>query len=257
MKRGSKRGSTLRKHKRSGRGYAKFNGRQVWFGPFDDRETHAGFAAFKARGEANRRTLPGAAPAAGPYRVRDLVADFLDHLEAKHDAGWLAEGHTGRCAGRPEGAPHPQDQRRAGTPLINHDARCLRLVDTFRPVTACSGDSHRCPRPSSSPIRTDDLHLLAPIAGQHWRPFHAAPRHPRRRSWFPRIACAVLGFRPGTHRVRPQPGAVCFRGRLCRGARRLSILVPSRRLDHGFPSRGSDGRCLSRSGSAARAAQAR
>ncbi len=34
---GTRQGPNLLEHKRSRRAYAKFNGRQVWFGPFDDR----------------------------------------------------------------------------------------------------------------------------------------------------------------------------------------------------------------------------
>ncbi len=58
MTTGSRIGPTLRKHKRSGHSYAKFNGQQIWFGPYHDRQTHAEFAAFKARWEANGRQLP-------------------------------------------------------------------------------------------------------------------------------------------------------------------------------------------------------
>ena len=58
MNAGSKRGPSLRKHKRSGHAYAKFNGRQEWFGPFDDPESHAEFARFKAEWEANGRRIP-------------------------------------------------------------------------------------------------------------------------------------------------------------------------------------------------------
>ena len=39
----------LKRHKRSGNAYARFNGRQLWFGPFDGPDSHARFAAFKAR----------------------------------------------------------------------------------------------------------------------------------------------------------------------------------------------------------------
>ena len=55
MNDGTKRGPTLCKHKRSGRGYARFNGEQVWFGPFDDRATHAAFTRYKAQWEARGR----------------------------------------------------------------------------------------------------------------------------------------------------------------------------------------------------------
>ena len=66
MNKGSRKGPTLCKHKRTGRGYAKFNGRQVWFGPYHDRETHTEFAIFKARWEQDGRQLPDNEPT-GPF----------------------------------------------------------------------------------------------------------------------------------------------------------------------------------------------
>ena len=57
MARRIKSAPTLKRHKRSGNGYARFNGRQFWFGPFDDPESHSRFAAFKARWEVNGREL--------------------------------------------------------------------------------------------------------------------------------------------------------------------------------------------------------
>ena len=62
MNTGTRRGPTLRRHKRSGRAYARFNGRQIWFGPYDDNETHARFHAFKARWEQNGRKLSEGGP---------------------------------------------------------------------------------------------------------------------------------------------------------------------------------------------------
>ena len=93
MNAGSRRGPTLRKHKRSGRGYAKFNSRQVWFGPYDDRETHAEFAAFKARWEVNARTLPED-DQLRPWTVEELCDGYLTHLKRKHDQRWLDSNLT-------------------------------------------------------------------------------------------------------------------------------------------------------------------
>ncbi len=92
MNTGPKQGPALRRHKRSGNGYARFNGRQIWFGQYDDQQTHAHFAAFKARWEASNRQIPedmGRGGCDEDYLVRDLIADYLVHLEQKHDAGWL------------------------------------------------------------------------------------------------------------------------------------------------------------------------
>lgn len=72
---------TLKRHKRSGNGYARFNGRQYWFGHFDDPETHAKFAGFKARWEANGRVVPEDSDEDSPLRVADLVALYLQHAE--------------------------------------------------------------------------------------------------------------------------------------------------------------------------------
>lgn len=80
MQNGSKRGPSLRRHKRSGNGYAKFNGRQLWFGPFDDPETHSQFAVFKAEWEANGRRIPSD-ELDKTFSVADLVARYLDHAQ--------------------------------------------------------------------------------------------------------------------------------------------------------------------------------
>lgn len=82
MTRHIKAAPTLKRHRRSGNGYARFNGRQLWFGPLDDPASHARFAAFQARWEANGREIPQAAlPDARPLTVADLVALYLEHAE--------------------------------------------------------------------------------------------------------------------------------------------------------------------------------
>ena len=78
MNTGSKRGPSLRKHRRSGGSYAKFNGQQVWFGPYDEQESHAAFAAFKARWEANGRRLPDES-VREDLTVAELCAAYRDH----------------------------------------------------------------------------------------------------------------------------------------------------------------------------------
>lgn len=82
---------------RRGYGVAKFNGRSVHFGFFDDPATHERFDAAKARWLANGREWsddlqPGralrSAGAAGKTTVAALCDAFLAHLQAKHDAAW-------------------------------------------------------------------------------------------------------------------------------------------------------------------------
>lgn len=80
MNSGSKRGPSLRRHKSSGHGYARFNGRQMWFGPFDDPATHARLAATKAEWEANGRRLPDE-ESSEASSVADLAALYLQHAE--------------------------------------------------------------------------------------------------------------------------------------------------------------------------------
>ena len=72
---------TLKRHKRSKNGYARFNGRQFWFGPFDDPESHSRFAAFKARWEANGREVPTDPDRSADFSVADLIALYLQHAE--------------------------------------------------------------------------------------------------------------------------------------------------------------------------------
>ncbi|MFT4542728.1 MAG: hypothetical protein ACI841_005432 [Planctomycetota bacterium] len=78
MNRGTKREPSLRRHKSSGNGYAKCNGRQMWFGPFDDPETHSQFAAFKAEWEAGGRR-PTEVDQGEGLTIADLVARYLEH----------------------------------------------------------------------------------------------------------------------------------------------------------------------------------
>lgn len=80
MNSGSIRGPSLRRHKSTGHAYAKFNGRQVWFGPYDSPKAHADFAAFKAKWEALGRVLPEHGEESA-LTVADLVALYLVHAE--------------------------------------------------------------------------------------------------------------------------------------------------------------------------------
>jgi integrase len=98
-----KRGPTLRRHRRSGHGWARFNGHQVWFGPYGDHETRARFAAFKAEWEANGRLLLTRADQNG-LTVADLVARFLEFAETyyrKLDGSPTGEVKNFRHAVRP------------------------------------------------------------------------------------------------------------------------------------------------------------
>ena len=68
---------TLRRHRRSQNGYARFNGRQVWFGPYDEPETHQRFARTLAEWRANGRRLRSDAERQD-LRVADIVAAYLE-----------------------------------------------------------------------------------------------------------------------------------------------------------------------------------
>ena len=68
---------TLRRHRRSGHGYARLDGRQVWFGPYDDPETHQRFARTLAEWIANGRRLPPEESRKN-LRVADVVAAYLE-----------------------------------------------------------------------------------------------------------------------------------------------------------------------------------
>lgn len=71
---------TLRRHRRSGHGYARLDGRQLWFGPYEDAETHRRFARTLAEWLANGRRL---APeqTRRELRVADIVAAYLEFAE--------------------------------------------------------------------------------------------------------------------------------------------------------------------------------
>ena len=104
MNRGSKRGPTLRRHKRSGHAFAKFNGRQIWFGPWDEREAHSEFAAFRAQWESNGRRLVEE-DAAGVPLVEHVVASWLmargeTAAQAVNVLGILTETHGREPADR-------------------------------------------------------------------------------------------------------------------------------------------------------------
>ncbi len=73
-----KKSPTLRRHRRSGHGYARFDGKQVWFGQYDDPETHRRFARTLAEWRANGRTL-AADERREDLSVADVVAAYLEH----------------------------------------------------------------------------------------------------------------------------------------------------------------------------------
>lgn len=73
----NKKAPTLRRHRRSGHGYARLDGRQVWFGPYDDPETHQRFARTLAEWIANGRRLPSE-QGREEMRVADIVAAYLE-----------------------------------------------------------------------------------------------------------------------------------------------------------------------------------
>lgn len=76
----SKRGPTLCRHKRTGHAYAKFDGRQLWFGRYDDPEAHERFAQTLAEWKAHGRRLPHEA-ARVELTVTDVVARYLEFAE--------------------------------------------------------------------------------------------------------------------------------------------------------------------------------
>ncbi len=67
---------TLGRHKRSGHRYARIDGRQIWFGPYEDPKTHEQVARTLAEWRANGRRLPP-----GSDRINRVVRLF----------GWAAE----------------------------------------------------------------------------------------------------------------------------------------------------------------------
>lgn len=81
MNHGTERGPSLWRYESAGHGYARFNGRQDWFGPFDGPAAHAELAAFKTRWEASGRRLPEERAEVGSMMVADLVARYLEHAE--------------------------------------------------------------------------------------------------------------------------------------------------------------------------------
>ena len=76
----------LRIHKQSGRCYATFHGRPVWFGHRSDPETQGRFdqhlAQWLARGRKPEQPKPEG------LTVRALVAHYLRHLEQRYDETW-------------------------------------------------------------------------------------------------------------------------------------------------------------------------
>lgn len=80
MNTGSKRGPTLRRHKGTGHAYARFNGKQVWFGNYDYPEAHARFSRTLAEWRANGCRLPPE-EAQEELTVADMVARYLEFAE--------------------------------------------------------------------------------------------------------------------------------------------------------------------------------
>ena len=74
---------TLRRHRRSGHAYARLSGRQVWFGPYEDPETHRRFARTLAEWRANGGRL---APDGSQEKlaVADIVAAYLEYAERSY-----------------------------------------------------------------------------------------------------------------------------------------------------------------------------
>ena len=89
-----------------GYAYAKFNGRKMHFGRFDDPQTRVRFSALKARWEANGRELSDdmmpARARPGAVTVEELFDQYLAHLREKHDAKWIGNNYDRiECSLRP------------------------------------------------------------------------------------------------------------------------------------------------------------
>ena len=76
----AKKTPALRRHKRSGNAYARFDGRQLWFGPFEDPSSHEAFARTLAEWKANGCQLPVDGVQEG-ITVGDVVARYLEFAE--------------------------------------------------------------------------------------------------------------------------------------------------------------------------------
>ena len=66
------------RHKATGQGYARVNGRQIYFGDYDEPESRQRYDAAIARYLANNRTLPGAQ---ADLTIVELCADYLRFAE--------------------------------------------------------------------------------------------------------------------------------------------------------------------------------
>ena len=99
-----KRSPALRRHRRSGNAYARLDGRQVWFGPYDDAKTHEQFARTLAEWMANGRRLPPQGERE-ERTVADVVAAYLEFAQRFY------------CG--PDGAP---------THEVEHIADAVRLL---------------------------------------------------------------------------------------------------------------------------------
>ncbi len=109
MSKKPRRGPTLCRHKRTGHAYAKFDGRQLWFGRYEDPRSHERFAQTLAEWQANGFQLPPE-DASQAHTVADVIARYLE----------FAEGYY--C--RPDGSPSRE---------------VANLRDAVRAVLACYG----------------------------------------------------------------------------------------------------------------------
>jgi integrase len=81
----------LRTHKQSGRQFATFNGRKVWFGHKSEPTTKPSFEAYRARWVLNGyRDLDGTGDgAAAELTVRELAERYREHLARLRPAVWF------------------------------------------------------------------------------------------------------------------------------------------------------------------------
>jgi hypothetical protein len=86
----SRNGPSLRRCPK-GYAYAKFNGRKINFGRFDDPDAQGRFDSLRARWLLNDRELPGdgSLEQTTAYSVQELCDGFLGHLHKRHDKQWL------------------------------------------------------------------------------------------------------------------------------------------------------------------------
>ena len=71
----------LKRHKSTGHAYARFDGRQLWFGPYGSSEAHERFVRTLTEWQANGCRLPPEKVRAGGLTIAEVVARYLEFAE--------------------------------------------------------------------------------------------------------------------------------------------------------------------------------